>query len=116
MTKPAYAKTTLNEAATIPGATVGAAVALGAEDTIDLTLYAGRWVKLYSLDDGALFCFQELGDTAPLETGAVAIETAGVPDAFDAGADGVHRIIPRKTPQLRHLAQGGGGILRIVPS
>ena len=116
MADPAYAATTTNNAASIPGATVGAAVALGAEDTIDLSAYKGRWVKLYSLDDGALFCFQEPGDTTPLEAGAAAVGTLAIPDALDQGADGIHRIVPRKTTQLRHLAQGGGGILRIIPT
>ena len=116
MTAPAYASTPLVDSASIPGATVGAAVALGAEDTIDLTAYANRWVKLYSLDDGALFSFQALGDTTPLETGAAVVGTPAIPDAFDAGADGVHRIVPKNAPQLRHLAQGGGGILRIIPT
>lgn len=116
MAEPAYASSTEADAYSIPGATVGAAVALGAEDTIDLSAYEGRWVKLYSLDDGGLFAFQELDDTTPLETGAAAVGTLAIPDAFDAGADGVHRIVPRKTPLLRHLAQGGGGILRIIPT
>ena len=112
----AYAATTIDDAASIPGSTVGAAVALGAEATVDLTEYAGRWVHIYSMDAAAIMSFQPLADATILVTGVAPVSTYAVPDAIDAGATGIMRIVPRSAPQLRHAAVEGSGVLRIIPA
>lgn len=118
MADPKAGVVTNAEALSVPGATVGFCDAdvSTTEETVDLSAYGSRYVKIYSLDADILFSFMETS-TGSLDTGAAAVGTAGVPDAIATGAAGVMRVVPKKAPHLRYrTVTGSGATLRVIPA
>lgn len=116
MTAPSHDAVTESEARTVKGATVGFCDATTSTTTeyVDLSEWAGRYVKIYCETSDHYFCFgAATGFT--MDVDAAAVGTLYVPDRVDAGGAGTHVVIPRNKPWLGYRTVSGAGVIRVLP-
>lgn len=105
------------QAQSVQGATVGFcdATTSVSDERVDLSTWAGRYVKIYCESADHYFCFSA-SDTETIETGAQVVGTLAVADRVDQGGQGVHVVVPVNAPILVYRTVSGAGVLRVLPS
>lgn len=85
------------------------------EEGLDLSAFAGRYVKIYCETVDHYYTFAPSGVTGVLDETAKSTYTDYVVDRLEFGARGTHEIVPREKPVLRFKAVSGTGKIRIIP-
>lgn len=83
---------------------------------VDLSAWAGRYVKIYS-DQDLYFCFFKNGTEGDLVvSGSVAVGTKGVADSVGAGYPGVQRMVSVEEPWVYLRAISAAAKVVIKPT